>query len=107
MEVNRPSVMDFDDIFDLGFDSSSLDDILDLGFDYSTQDEYCYDYVNNLAPGFRFRPTEEQLINSYLKPKLFNQPLPRNVIIEANIYQYNPKILTGTFLLKNPSSFLC
>jgi hypothetical protein len=94
MEVNRPSVMDFDDTFDLGFDSSTVD-------------EYRYDYVNNLAPGLRFRPNEEQLICSYLKPKLFNQPLPQNVIIEANIYQYNPKILTGTFFLKNPSSFLC
>jgi hypothetical protein len=45
------------------------------------------DYFKNLPSGVRFRPSEEHLISSYLKPKLFNQPLQRNEIIEANIYQ--------------------
>ncbi|XP_059430197.1 NAC transcription factor 32-like [Corylus avellana] len=57
----------------------------------------CDHYFKTLPPGYRFRPTEEELINCYLNPKLLNQPLPRSQIIEAKIYDFHPDILTGMY----------
>lgn len=54
------------------------------------------DYFESLPPGYRFCPKDDELIRDYLKPKVFNRPLPQNQIIDVNIYLYNPDILTGS-----------
>ncbi|KAG6619530.1 hypothetical protein I3842_Q093800 [Carya illinoinensis] len=45
-------------------------------------------------PGYRFCPTDEELIVFYLKKKICNQPLPFNKIVEVNLYAYDPDFLS-------------
>ncbi|KAK6925601.1 NAC domain [Dillenia turbinata] len=47
-------------------------------------------YFNTLPPGYRFNPTESELIACYLKRKVFDLPLPRNKIISEDIYKWMP-----------------
>ncbi|XP_059430188.1 NAC domain-containing protein 58-like [Corylus avellana] len=49
----------------------------------------------NLPLGLRhgFFPDDNVLIEEYLKPKLFNQPLPKNPIIDMDIYLHSPEVL--------------
>ncbi|XAR59769.1 hypothetical protein NMG60_11015731 [Bertholletia excelsa] len=48
--------------------------------------------VSNLQfpPGFRFQPTDEELIIHYLLNKVNSCPLPAAVIAEIELYNYNP-----------------
>lgn len=41
-------------------------------------------------PGFRFHPTDEELVSFYLRRKVHNKPLAIELIKQLNIYQYNP-----------------
>lgn len=43
-----------------------------------------------LLPGFRFHPTDEELVEFYLKRKLRHQPLPIDLIKQVDIYKYDP-----------------
>ncbi|KAK4792983.1 hypothetical protein SAY86_023418 [Trapa natans] len=43
-----------------------------------------------LPPGFRFHPTDEELILHYLQKKVSSVPLPISIIAEVNIYKFNP-----------------
>ena len=49
-------------------------------------------------PGYRFCPSDNELIVHYLQKKLFNKPLPHNKIKAVNLYSYNPQQLTGIFI---------
>ncbi|CAN4084264.1 unnamed protein product [Withania somnifera] len=53
------------------------------------------DYINSLPPGFRFCPTDVELVTQYLKRKLANLPLQPNRIYEINIYKYNPETIAA------------
>ncbi|XP_019155709.1 PREDICTED: NAC domain-containing protein 83-like [Ipomoea nil] len=54
------------------------------------------DNLNSLLPGFRFHPTDEELIVHYLNPKVLNSPLPADVILEiSNVCQSDPWNLPG------------
>ncbi|CAN6886563.1 hypothetical protein Bca4012_074130 [Brassica carinata] len=44
----------------------------------------------NLPPGFRFHPTDEELVVHYLKPKAASAPLPVAIIAEVNLYKFDP-----------------
>ncbi|XP_057769154.1 NAC domain-containing protein 6-like [Salvia miltiorrhiza] len=44
-------------------------------------------------PGFRFHPTEEELLNFYLKSMVFGKKFRGDVIGFLNIYNYDPKDL--------------
>ncbi|KZV37138.1 transcription factor [Dorcoceras hygrometricum] len=45
----------------------------------------------HLPPGFRFHPTDEELVVQYLKKKAASEPLPANTIIaEVDLYKYDP-----------------
>jgi hypothetical protein len=57
--------------------------------------------MENMAPGYRFYPTEEELISFYLHKMLEgeNQYLIRTVIPVVNIYDYNPSQLPSINLL--------
>ncbi|KZV17505.1 hypothetical protein F511_41388 [Dorcoceras hygrometricum] len=43
----------------------------------------------NLPMGFRFNPTELELYD-YLIPKLKGDPLPSNLIVNLDVYKYDP-----------------
>ncbi|KAF5447342.1 hypothetical protein F2P56_032900 [Juglans regia] len=48
-------------------------------------------------PGYRFLPTDEELIIFYLEKKVWNQPLPINTIVEVNLYAHNPDFLAAKY----------
>ncbi|PKH47734.1 hypothetical protein CRG98_050459 [Punica granatum] len=43
-----------------------------------------------LPPGFRFHPTDEELVVHYLKKKAASSPLPVLIIAEVDIYKFDP-----------------
>ncbi|GAB4831646.1 hypothetical protein Ancab_005658 [Ancistrocladus abbreviatus] len=43
-----------------------------------------------ILPGFRFHPTDEELVGFYLKKKIQQQPLPIELIKQVDIYKYDP-----------------
>ncbi|KAG6642969.1 hypothetical protein CIPAW_09G177800 [Carya illinoinensis] len=44
----------------------------------------------HLPPGFRFHPSDEELIHHYLRNKVTSSPIPASIIAEINLYKYNP-----------------
>ncbi|KAF7836744.1 NAC transcription factor 56 [Senna tora] len=44
----------------------------------------------NLPPGFRFHPTDEELVVHYLKKKASSSPLPVAIIAEVDLYKFDP-----------------
>lgn len=51
----------------------------------------------NLPPGFRFHPTDQELITHYLKKKVSSSSSNPEVsiIADVNIYNFNPWELPG------------
>ncbi|KAJ7970981.1 NAC domain protein [Quillaja saponaria] len=43
-----------------------------------------------MLPGFRFHPTDEELVEFYLKIKIQQRPLPIELIKQVDIYKYDP-----------------
>ncbi|KAI4352581.1 hypothetical protein L6164_006818 [Bauhinia variegata] len=43
-----------------------------------------------ILPGFRFHPTDEELVDFYLKRKIQQQPLSIELIRQVDIYKYDP-----------------
>ncbi|KAK3030850.1 hypothetical protein RJ639_035779 [Escallonia herrerae] len=43
-----------------------------------------------MLPGFRFHPTDEELVSFYLKRKIQQQTLPIELIKQVDIYKYDP-----------------
>ncbi|GAA0170926.1 DNA-binding transcription factor [Lithospermum erythrorhizon] len=43
-----------------------------------------------LPPGFRFHPTDEELVVHYLKKKAASLPLPVNIIADVDLYKFDP-----------------
>lgn len=56
-------------------------------------------FLNNgvlrLPPGFRFHPTDEELVLQYLKRKVQSHPLPASIIPEADVCRSDPWDLPG------------
>ncbi|KAK4362730.1 hypothetical protein RND71_017971 [Anisodus tanguticus] len=48
-----------------------------------------------LPPGFRFQPTDEEIVFQYLIRKTFSCPLPASIIPEINICKHDPRDLPG------------
>lgn len=48
-----------------------------------------------LPPGFRFHPTDEELVNYYLKRKLNGQEIELDIIPEVDLYKCEPWELAG------------
>ncbi|XP_059664631.1 NAC transcription factor 56-like [Cornus florida] len=44
----------------------------------------------HLPPGFRFHPTDEELVVHYLKKKAASAPLPVSIIAEVDLYKFDP-----------------
>ncbi|WOL01747.1 hypothetical protein Cni_G10464 [Canna indica] len=51
--------------------------------------------VLRLPPGFRFHPTDEELVVQYLKRKVFSCPLPASIIPDINLGNFDPWDLPG------------
>nr|URZ95330.1 NAC-domain containing protein 83 [Andrographis paniculata] len=51
--------------------------------------------VLRLPPGFRFHPTDEELVVQYLKRKVASYPLPASVISEVEVCKFDPWDLPG------------
>lgn len=47
------------------------------------------------APGFRFKPTDVELLKYFLKRKLIGKKLHVKVISEVDVYKYDPWDLPG------------
>ncbi|PWA81143.1 NAC domain-containing protein [Artemisia annua] len=61
---------------------------------YNNQEQH--DYADSLEPGYRFCPTDVELIVYYLKPKIdTGRRHPNFRYYEVNIYDYGPDELTG------------
>ncbi|KAJ6420883.1 hypothetical protein OIU84_028291 [Salix udensis] len=58
-----------------------------------------------LPIGYRFHPTDEELVVHYLKRKVLGLPLPASVIPEFDVFQNNPSSLPGD--LKEKRYFFC
>ncbi|KAL2519746.1 NAC domain containing protein 83 [Abeliophyllum distichum] len=48
-----------------------------------------------LPPGFRFHPTDEELVVQYLKRKVYSYPLPASIIPEVDVCKSDPWDLPG------------
>ncbi|EEF51724.1 transcription factor, putative [Ricinus communis] len=48
-----------------------------------------------LPPGFRFQPTDEELVFQYLKRKVLSWPLPASIIPDINVCKFDPWDLPG------------
>ncbi|KAF1861635.1 hypothetical protein Lal_00026028 [Lupinus albus] len=55
----------------------------------STDSSTCFQHPQ-LPPGFRFHPTDEELVVHYLKNKIASIPLPVSIIAEVDIYKFDP-----------------
>ncbi|GFY99934.1 NAC domain containing protein 83 [Actinidia rufa] len=51
--------------------------------------------VLRLPPGFRFHPTDEELVDQYLKRKVYSCPLPASIIPEVDVCKSDPWDLPG------------
>lgn len=59
-----------------------------------------YDEVDDvILPGFRFRPTDQELIGFYLKKKIQQKSLPIELIKQVDIYNYEPWDLPSNYSL--------
>ncbi|PAN42778.1 hypothetical protein PAHAL_8G186900 [Panicum hallii] len=43
-----------------------------------------------LEPGFKFRPTDEDVVVHYLRPRAMNAPLPSGFIVDVDLLSHNP-----------------
>ena len=55
--------------------------------------------VLRLPPGFRFHPTDEELVVQYLRRKVHSSPLPTFIIPEVDVFKSDPWDLPGIYLL--------
>lgn len=51
-----------------------------------------------LPPGFRFHPTDEELVNYYLKRKINGLEIELDIIPEVDLYKCEPWELAGLSL---------
>ena len=54
----------------------------------------------DLPPGFRFHPTDEELVNYYLKRKVHGLSIELDIIPEVDLYKCEPWELAGNLKSK-------
>ncbi|KAM7518643.1 hypothetical protein LguiB_017605 [Lonicera macranthoides] len=60
----------------------------------------CFDDGKFFPPGFRFHPTDEELVLYYLKRKICRRKLKLDIISETDVYKWDPEELPGISKLK-------
>lgn len=58
------------------------------------------DHEALMLPGFRFHPTDEELVGFYLKKKIQHQVLSNEIIKQVDIYKYDPWDLPSKLAVK-------
>ncbi|XP_039119620.1 NAC domain-containing protein 83-like [Dioscorea cayenensis subsp. rotundata] len=56
---------------------------------------FCQNRIVRLPPGFRFHPTDEELVDQYLKRKALGLTLPSFIIPEIDLSEHDPWDLPG------------
>lgn len=56
-------------------------------------------------PGFRFHPTDEELVDFYLRRKVEKRPISIELIKHIDIYKYDPWDLPSTFTVNYTELF--
>ena len=59
-----------------------------------------------VPPGFRFHPTDEELVGYYLRKKVASQKIDLDVIREVDLYRIGPWDLQGTKRLSYLSTLI-
>ncbi|XP_059452085.1 transcription factor JUNGBRUNNEN 1-like isoform X2 [Corylus avellana] len=70
----------------------------------------CSDDKDNeemMLPGFRFHPTDEELIGFYLRRKVENKPISIELIKQVDIYKYDPWDLPMSSMGEKEWYFFC
>lgn len=60
----------------------------------------CFSQMMSSMPGFRFHPTDEELVMYYLKRKICGKRLKLDVIRVTDVYKWDPEDLPGQSILK-------
>lgn len=55
------------------------------------------DMESCVPPGFRFHPTEEELVGYYLNRKINSLKIDLDVIVEVDLYKIEPWDIQGIF----------
>jgi hypothetical protein len=55
----------------------------------------------DLPPDFRFHPTDEELVNYYLKRKVHSLSIELDIIPEVDLYKCEPWELAGNLKFKS------
>ncbi|XP_050223633.1 NAC transcription factor 25-like [Mercurialis annua] len=55
-------------------------------------------FFKSFPPGYRFCPTDAELIVEYLQKKVHDQPLPPSKIMDVDLYKFNPEDLSALYL---------
>lgn len=57
--------------------------------------------LSHVPPGFRFHPTDEELVDYYLRKKITSRRIDLDVIKDIDLYKIEPWDLQGTYLTVN------
>ena len=58
------------------------------------------DTFSHVPPGFRFHPTDEELVDYYLRKKVASKKIDLDVIKDVDLYKIEPWDLQGNKLIK-------
>lgn len=58
---------------------------------------------SHVPPGFRFHPTDEELVDYYLRKKVASKRIDLDVIKDVDLYKIEPWDLQGSPILSFPS----
>lgn len=58
---------------------------------------------SHVPPGFRFHPTDEELVDYYLRKKVASKRIDLDVIRDVDLYKIEPWDLQGTKLIRRNS----
>ncbi|OVA09302.1 NAC domain [Macleaya cordata] len=67
----------------------------------SCMDDDLFGDPKSWPPGFRFHPTDEELVLYYLKRKICRRRLKLRVIADIDVYKWDPEELPGQSVLKS------
>ncbi|KAJ3693066.1 hypothetical protein LUZ60_012161 [Juncus effusus] len=80
---------------------NNSDRILSAAAAEAEEEEEEDDSATVLAPGFRFHPTDDELVTYYLKRKILNKPLLIDAIGEVDLYKSEPWDLPAKSKIKS------
>ncbi|KAJ7955687.1 NAC domain-containing protein [Quillaja saponaria] len=76
---------------DHGYDVDATDEVMCM---ISSTGNHC-DWKSPVAPGYRFKPTDEELFYWYLLPKITGCQIRDGTVKDIDLYKYEPRHLTS------------